>query len=129
MDSLSNADEIEEESRFISSLRQTWGDDEEQEDDETGAPAVKKLTKSPYMNELYALGTKLKEGKIDAETFRLKLDAEIIRFFEIYKNFLKVYYQTLTPDEINEQEERVKGADRAIRAPGCHPQNRLPGRT
>lgn len=107
MDSLSNADEIEEESRFISSLRQTWGDDEEQEDDETGAPAVKKLTKSPYMNELYALGTKLKEGKIDAETFRLKLDAEIIRFFEIYKNFLKVYYQTLTPDEINEQEERV----------------------
>lgn len=107
MESLDNTDNIEEESRFITSLKHTWGNEDQQNDSETDSPAVPRLTKSPYMNELFAIGMMVKEGKLDPDVFRIKLDAEIIRFYEIYKNFLKVYYQTMMPNEINEQEEQV----------------------
>ncbi len=107
MESLNNTDNTEEEKRFITNLKQTWGDEDQQDDGDIASPKIPRLTKSPYMNELFAIGMMVKEGLLEPDAFRIKLDAEIIRFFEIYKNFLKVYYQTLMPNEINEQEERV----------------------
>lgn len=98
-------EEIKEDSDLISNLKDALADESSQFD--YTIEDIPPVTKSHYMNELFAIGKMAKEGKININIFRNKLNSEIIRFYEIYRNFLNIFGQNTLPEEIIDQARDV----------------------
>jgi hypothetical protein len=68
---------------------------------------IKPLTKSANINEIYAMGMAVREGRCELSVFKSRLISEMRRFFEIYKNFLHLYIQTPLPGEKGRRSKEV----------------------
>ncbi len=104
------AEHTQEEEAVIPEMNQSWFKEEgEEETQEDAFPelTIEPLTKSTYMNEIYALGKALQEKRCSLRVFKNRLNSEILRFFEIYKNFLQLYCQTPLVDEMGKRAQQV----------------------
>jgi hypothetical protein len=68
---------------------------------------IPRVTRSEPVNELWALGHLIMEGKPYDTFFQSKLSSEMLRFFSIFKNFLQVYKTSTLSDELEAQARKV----------------------
>jgi len=103
---------MQQEEAVVPEIHQSWFKEEGNEEEEAVEDTfpeltIEPLTKSVYMNEIYALGMALREKRCSLRVFKNRLNSEILRFFEIYKNFLQLYCQTPMAGETGKRSQQV----------------------
>jgi hypothetical protein len=99
-------DNLDERKENVSTMQK---DHHEDRDDAGEYPTfeIPRVTRSEPVNELWALGHLITEGKPYDTFFQSKLSSEMLRFFSIFKNFLQVYKSSTLPDNLEQKAREV----------------------